>query len=57
MEEEMLQPNPTNLHTHGLIVEPRKADKADPTYGDYVTYSGIVGNQAKDGASRSGLHR
>jgi L-ascorbate oxidase len=36
MGEEMLQPNPTNLHTHGLIVEPRKADKLDPTYGDYV---------------------
>ncbi len=36
MDEEMLQPNPTNLHTHGLIVEPRKADKADPTYGDYI---------------------
>jgi L-ascorbate oxidase len=34
--EEMLQPNPTNLHTHGLIVEPRKADKSDPTYGDYI---------------------
>jgi L-ascorbate oxidase len=36
MEEEMLQPNPTNLHTHGLIVEPRRADKTDPTYGDYI---------------------
>jgi FtsP/CotA-like multicopper oxidase with cupredoxin domain len=36
MGEEMLQANPTNLHTHGLIVEPRKADKLDPTYGDYV---------------------
>jgi FtsP/CotA-like multicopper oxidase with cupredoxin domain len=36
MGEEMLQANPTNLHTHGLIVEPRKADKSDPTYGDYI---------------------
>ena len=36
MGEEMLQPNPTNLHTHGLIVEPRRADKSDPTYGDYI---------------------
>ena len=36
MGEEMLQPNPTNLHTHGLIVEPRKADRSDPTYGDYI---------------------
>ncbi len=36
MEGEMLKPNPTNLHTHGLIVEPRAADRLDPTYGDYV---------------------
>ncbi len=32
----MLAANPVNLHTHGMIVEPRKADSADPTYGDYV---------------------
>ena len=36
MMNEMLAANPTNIHTHGLIVEPRKADAADPTYGDYV---------------------
>jgi len=36
MMNEMLRDNPTNLHTHGLIVEPRKADASDPTYGDYV---------------------
>ena len=36
MMNEMLNANPTNIHTHGLIVEPRKADAADPTYGDYV---------------------
>jgi FtsP/CotA-like multicopper oxidase with cupredoxin domain len=36
MMNEMLMANPTNIHTHGLIVEPRKADEADPTYGDYV---------------------
>ena len=36
MEQEMLQANPTNLHTHGLIVEPRKADGTDPSFGDYV---------------------
>jgi L-ascorbate oxidase len=36
MEQEMLEANPTNLHTHGLIVEPRKADKSDSTYGDYI---------------------
>ncbi|KAA6455859.1 copper oxidase [Acidobacteria bacterium AB60] len=32
----MLAANPTNLHTHGLIVEPRRATAADPTFGDYV---------------------
>jgi FtsP/CotA-like multicopper oxidase with cupredoxin domain len=32
----MLAANPVNIHTHGLIVEPRKADATDPTYGDYV---------------------
>ena len=36
MMNEMLANNPINLHTHGLIVEPRKADSSDPTYGDYV---------------------
>src|SRR5215469_13214598 len=33
---DMLLANPTNLHTHGLIVEPRQATSANPTYGDYV---------------------
>ncbi len=28
--------NPTNLHTHGLIVAPRTPTADDPTYGDYV---------------------
>ena len=32
----MLIGNPTNLHTHGLIVEPRQATATNPTYGDYV---------------------
>ncbi len=32
----MLAANPTNLHTHGLIVEPRRAGNGDPSYGDYV---------------------
>ena len=36
MMNQMLMANPTNIHTHGLIVEPRKADASDPTYGDYV---------------------
>ena len=33
---EMLRDNPTNLHTHGLIVEPRQATHSNPTYGDNV---------------------
>ena len=36
MMNAMLAANPVNIHTHGLIVEPRNADAADPTYGDYV---------------------
>ena len=36
MMNAMLADNPINIHTHGLIVEPRQADATDPTYGDYV---------------------
>lgn len=36
MMNAMLAANPVNIHTHGLIVEPRKGDATDPTYGDYV---------------------
>jgi FtsP/CotA-like multicopper oxidase with cupredoxin domain len=36
MMNEMLAANPVNIHAHGLIVEPRKADSTDPTYGDYA---------------------
>jgi L-ascorbate oxidase len=36
MMSAMLQANPVNLHTHGLIVDPRKADPSDHSYGDYV---------------------
>jgi L-ascorbate oxidase len=36
MMNAMLADNPINIHTHGLIVEPRRADATDPTYGDYV---------------------
>ena len=28
--------NPTNLHTHGMIVQPRAATLNDQTFGDYV---------------------
>ena len=31
-----LRSNPTNLHTHGLIVSPRFPTKGNPTYGDNV---------------------
>ncbi|MCC6203130.1 MAG: multicopper oxidase domain-containing protein [Gammaproteobacteria bacterium] len=33
---EFLAMNPTNLHTHGLLVSPRYASQANPTYGDNV---------------------
>jgi len=36
MMNAMLAANPVNIHTHGLIVEPRRTDATDPTYGDYV---------------------
>jgi FtsP/CotA-like multicopper oxidase with cupredoxin domain len=36
MMNEMLAANPVNIHTHGLVVEPRKADATHPTWGDYV---------------------
>ncbi len=36
MMNAMLEANPVNIHTHGLIVEPRKASPADHSYGDYV---------------------
>ena len=32
----LLQYNPTNLHTHGLLVEPRCPAPGDETYGDWV---------------------
>ncbi len=34
--ETLLQYNPTNLHFHGLLVEPRCATDEDGTYGDWV---------------------
>jgi len=36
----MLDANPVNIHTHGMIVEPRRADAKDPTYGDYAYVMG-----------------
>jgi L-ascorbate oxidase len=34
--ETLLQLNPTNLHTHGVLIEPRCPTPADDTYGDWV---------------------
>jgi L-ascorbate oxidase len=34
--EAFLALNPTNIHTHGLLVSPRYPSKSDPTYGDNV---------------------
>jgi L-ascorbate oxidase len=31
-----LAANPTNLHTHGLVVEPHRAEGPNDPYGDYV---------------------
>ncbi len=45
MMNAMLAANPVNIHTHGLIVEPRKADAADPTWGDYVYVLGYPAGQ------------
>jgi FtsP/CotA-like multicopper oxidase with cupredoxin domain len=35
-EDSLLKSNPTNLHTHGLIVEPHRADDARDPFGDYI---------------------
>lgn len=45
MMNAMLAANPVNIHTHGLIVEPRQADATDPTYGDYVYVLGYPAGQ------------
>jgi len=34
--EAFLALNPTNIHTHGMLVSPHYPSKADPTYGDNV---------------------
>jgi len=35
-DEAFLALNPTNIHTHGMLVSPRYATKSNPTYGDNV---------------------
>jgi L-ascorbate oxidase len=37
--EANLHLNPTNLHTHGLLVQARAATVTDPTFGDFVFVS------------------
>ncbi len=34
--EEFLTLNPTNIHTHGMLVAPRSPSESNPTYGDNV---------------------
>ncbi len=36
VDDPSLITNPTNLHTHGLIVEPHRAEGPSDPYGDYV---------------------
>ena len=33
---EFLRLNPTNIHTHGMLVSPHSPSSSDPTYGDNV---------------------
>jgi hypothetical protein len=35
-DDPSLKFNPTNLHTHGLIVEPRHPENKDDPFGDYI---------------------
>jgi FtsP/CotA-like multicopper oxidase with cupredoxin domain len=35
-DDPSLKFNPTNLHTHGLIVEPRQPDDKNDPFGDYI---------------------
>lgn len=54
---EELYLNPTNLHTHGLIVEPRVPTQSRPTYGDYIyvlTYNSANGVPPANGTHNHG---
>lgn len=45
--------NPTNLHTHGLIVPARAPTRSDPTFGDFVfvsVYNPANGEPVSEGA-------
>jgi L-ascorbate oxidase len=53
-ENPELANNPTNLHTHGLIVEPHRAEGPGDTYGDYVFV--VVRNPDNAAAPVSAAH-
>lgn len=46
--------NPTNLHTHGMIVEPRASTPEDPTFGDFIFVT--VFNPANGQPVSQGVH-
>ncbi len=46
---EFLELNPTNLHTHGMLVAPRRPTESNPTYGDNIfvlTFNSLNGKPA-----------
>jgi L-ascorbate oxidase len=49
--------NPTNIHTHGLVVEARAPTLSDPTFGDYIfvdIYNPANGIPVPQGAHQHG---
>jgi L-ascorbate oxidase len=51
--------NPTNIHTHGLIVEPRRPTKSRPTWGDNIyvlTYNPANGMPQTNLPATSPMH-
>ncbi|GLI91873.1 multicopper oxidase domain-containing protein [Methylocystis echinoides] len=57
-----LSSNPTNLHTHGMVVEPRTATFSRPSFGDNVfvslfnPFNGFVGMNGLLAGSRQDMH-
>lgn len=51
--EAFLTLNPTNIHTHGMLVSPHFPTKGDPTYGDNVF---VLTLNPANGAPASGSH-
>ena len=49
--------NPTNIHTHGMVVQARAPTLSDPTFGDYIfvdIYNSANGTPASDLAHQHG---